>query len=42
MITAVLVLVLVVPTAVWVRLRLPSVAGLLETATIRPSSCRRS
>ena len=35
-ITAVLVLVLVVPTAVWVRLRLPSVAGLLETATILP------
>jgi putative spermidine/putrescine transport system permease protein len=35
-ITAVLVLVLVVPTAVWVRLRLPSVAGLLETVTILP------
>jgi putative spermidine/putrescine transport system permease protein len=35
-ITAVLVLVLVVPTAVWVRLRLPSAAGLLETATILP------
>jgi len=26
----------VVPTAVWVRLRLPSVAGLLETVTILP------
>ncbi|OLT20882.1 hypothetical protein BJF78_34860 [Pseudonocardia sp. CNS-139] len=34
--TAVLVLVLVVPTAVWVRLRFPSVAGLLESATILP------
>lgn len=35
-VTAVLVLVLVLPTAVWVRLRLPSVAGLLESATILP------
>ncbi|MCW0214760.1 MAG: ABC transporter permease subunit [Pseudonocardia sp.] len=34
--TAVLVLLLVIPTAVWVRLRLPSVAGLLESATILP------
>jgi putative spermidine/putrescine transport system permease protein len=34
--TAVVVLVLVVPTAVWVRLRFPSVAGLLESATILP------
>lgn len=34
--TAVLVLVLVVPTAVWVRLRFPSIAGLLESATILP------
>ncbi|MEK6438012.1 ABC transporter permease [Pseudonocardia sp. T1-2H] len=35
-VTAVLVLVLVIPTAVWVRLRLPAVAGLLESATILP------
>jgi putative spermidine/putrescine transport system permease protein len=35
-VTAVLVLVLVVPTAVWVRLRFPSIAGLLESATILP------
>lgn len=34
--TSVLVLVLVVPTAVWVRLRFPSIAGLLESATILP------
>jgi putative spermidine/putrescine transport system permease protein len=34
--SAVLVLVLVVPTAVWVRLRFPAVAGLLESATILP------
>jgi putative spermidine/putrescine transport system permease protein len=34
--TAVLVLALVVPTAVWVRLRFPAVAGLLESATILP------
>jgi putative spermidine/putrescine transport system permease protein len=35
-VTAVLVLVLVVPTAVWVRLRLPGLAGVLESATILP------
>lgn len=35
-VTAVLVLLLVVPTAVWVRLRFPAVAGLLESATILP------
>jgi putative spermidine/putrescine transport system permease protein len=35
-VTAVLVLILVIPTAVWVRLRLPAVAGLLESATILP------
>jgi putative spermidine/putrescine transport system permease protein len=34
--TAVVVLVLVVPTAVWVRLRLPGLAGALESATILP------
>ena len=34
--TAVLVLALVVPTAVWVRLRLPGLAGALESATILP------
>jgi putative spermidine/putrescine transport system permease protein len=34
--TAALVLVLVVPTAVWVRLRIPAAAGLLESATILP------
>ncbi len=34
--TAVVTLVLVVPTAVWVRLRFPSIAGLLESATILP------
>lgn len=34
--TALVVLLLVVPTAVWVRLRLPAVAGLLESATILP------
>ena len=35
-VTAVLVLALVVPTAVWVRLRLPDLAGALESATILP------
>ncbi|HVL84802.1 MAG TPA: ABC transporter permease subunit, partial [Pseudonocardia sp.] len=35
-VAAVLVIALVVPTAVWVRLRLPAVAGLLESATILP------
>jgi putative spermidine/putrescine transport system permease protein len=35
-ITAGLVLVLVVPTAVWVRLRFPGLAGVLESATILP------
>lgn len=35
-ITAVAVLLLVVPTAVWVRLRFPAAAGLLESATILP------
>jgi putative spermidine/putrescine transport system permease protein len=35
-VTAVLVLVLVVPTAVWVRLRFPALAGLMESATILP------
>jgi len=35
-VTAVLVLALVVPTAVWVRLRLPGLAGALESATILP------
>lgn len=35
-VTAVVVLLLVVPTAVWVRLRLPGAAGLLESATILP------
>lgn len=35
-VTAVLVLILVVPTAVWVRLRLPGLAGALESATILP------
>jgi putative spermidine/putrescine transport system permease protein len=35
-ITAVLVLVLVVPTVVWVRLRLPGLAGVLESVTILP------
>ena len=35
-VTAVLVLALVVPTAVWVRLRLPALAGVLESATILP------
>ncbi|MGD9990219.1 ABC transporter permease [Pseudonocardia sp.] len=34
--TAVVVIVLVVPTAVWVRLRFPSLAGVLESATILP------
>jgi len=34
--TAVLVLALVVPTAVWVRLRFPTLAGVLESATILP------
>ena len=34
--TAVLVLALVVPTAVWVRLALPGLAGALESATILP------
>ena len=34
--TAALVLVLVVPTAVWVRLQIPGVAGAVETATILP------
>lgn len=34
--TAVLVLALVVPTAVWVRLRFPALAGVLESATILP------
>jgi putative spermidine/putrescine transport system permease protein len=34
--TAVGVLALVVPTAMWVRLRFPSVAGLLESATVLP------
>jgi putative spermidine/putrescine transport system permease protein len=36
LLTAVVTLALVVPTAVWVRLRLPAVAGLLESATILP------
>ena len=35
-VTAVVVLALVVPTAVWVRLRLPALAGVLESATILP------
>ena len=35
-VTAVLVLALVVPTAVWVRLRLPALAGVLDSATILP------
>ena len=35
-VTAVLVLALVVPTVVWVRLRLPGLAGALESATILP------
>jgi putative spermidine/putrescine transport system permease protein len=35
-VTAVLVLVLVVPTAVWVRLQIPGLAGALESATILP------
>jgi putative spermidine/putrescine transport system permease protein len=35
-VTAVLVLVLVVPTAVWVRLRFPGLAGMMESATILP------
>jgi putative spermidine/putrescine transport system permease protein len=35
-VTAVVVLVLVVPTAVWVRLRLPAAAAVLESATILP------
>lgn len=35
-VTAVLVLLLVVPTAVWVRLRFPAAAALLESATILP------
>ncbi len=35
-VTAVLTLLLVVPTAVWVRLRFPAAAGLLESATILP------
>jgi putative spermidine/putrescine transport system permease protein len=34
--TAVVVLLLVVPTAVWVRLRFPAAAGWLESATILP------
>jgi putative spermidine/putrescine transport system permease protein len=34
--TAAATLLLVVPTAVWVRLRLPAAAGLLESATILP------
>jgi len=34
--TAVVVLLLVVPTAVWVRLRFPSLAAVLESATILP------
>jgi putative spermidine/putrescine transport system permease protein len=35
-VTAVVVLALVVPTAVWVRLAVPAVAGALESATILP------
>ncbi|MCX6466756.1 MAG: ABC transporter permease [Pseudonocardiales bacterium] len=35
-VTAVLTLLLVVPTAVWVRLRFPAAAGILESATILP------
>jgi ABC-type multidrug transport system fused ATPase/permease subunit len=35
-VTAVAVLALVVPTAVWVRLQLPGLAGVLESATILP------
>ena len=35
-ITAVVVLALVVPTAVWVRLQIPGLAGALESATILP------
>ena len=35
-VTAVVVLALVVPTAVWVRLQLPGLAGVLESATILP------
>ena len=34
--TAVVVLLLVIPTAVWVRLRFPAAAGWLESATILP------
>lgn len=34
--TAVVVLLLVVPTAVWVRLRFPSLAAVVESATILP------
>ncbi len=34
--TAVVVLALVVPTAVWVRLQVPGLAGALESATILP------
>ncbi|MGE3289488.1 MAG: ABC transporter permease [Pseudonocardia sp.] len=36
LLTAALTLVLVVPTAVWVRLRLPGMSGLLESVTILP------
>jgi putative spermidine/putrescine transport system permease protein len=36
LLTAALTLVLVVPTAVWVRLRLPGLSGLLESVTILP------
>src|SRR5689334_714415 len=35
-VTAVVVLALVVPTAVWVRLQIPGLAGALESATILP------
>lgn len=35
-VTAVVVLALVVPTAVWVRLQLPGLVGVLESATILP------
>lgn len=35
-VTAAAVLALVVPTAVWVRLRFPALSGLLESATILP------
>lgn len=36
LLTAALTLLLVVPTAVWVRLRLPGLSGLLESVTILP------